>query len=486
MRILFSLIGLFLLGTILWLGFRYGDRLYYRMLLNKATHEFLTQRESDAIRHAVGLLNRHPDYRPALEAAVEWMVAMRNFDGAWELAAPYAMETLPPATRYHLAVCAYVRGEEAQALRLCESLISPGAQSSAVPIPLVSAYPALARGYTAKARTLLEGAGNRYQGNLLYHSLFGWVCYVDGDAVRAGEQLTQALQCGDRNPRARLFLAVCHALRGDLPAMAMLLDALERDGHNGYSKATHEIELWQNRIRNRTYISPDEQMVHRQRLIHLRLADAAIHARNSDLARADETLVGLSRDFPDLLGIATRRALLLEQQKQNDAALHLYRQEADRLFLAAYKLLLLDRTAGETSESLLLRRYLTTGSLVLDARAMNPSSGQAADRGWLLTAAGEFTRSFTVQSTGNYSFDLIARGSSAQGIWPIVAVSIDGKLVAEQYINSPVWDLYEIRYPLLSGLHTLNLKYINDFVILESPERRSFQLDRVIVRPQSN
>ncbi|MCX8037063.1 MAG: hypothetical protein N3D11_08480 [Candidatus Sumerlaeia bacterium] len=486
MRVMFSLIALVLIGTVLWLAIRYGDRLYYRMQLNKATHEFLTRRESDAIRHAVALLNRHPDYRPALEAAVQWMVAMRDFDGAWELAQPYAMETLPAPTRYHLAVCAYVRGDEEQALRLCDSLISSGAQSAEVPMPLVSAYPALSRGYMAKARTLLEGAGNRYQGNLLYHSLFGWVCYADGDVVRAGEQLAQALQCGDRNPRARLFLAVCHALRGDLPAMAMLLDGLERAGHKGYAQATREIELWQNRIRNRTYISPDEQMVHRQRLIHLRLADAAIQARHNDMARADEILVELSRDFPDLLGIATRRALLLEQQKQVEAALQLYRQEADRLFLAAYKLLLLDRAANETSESLLLRRYLTTGSLVLDARAMNPSSGQAGERGWVLNAAGEFTRSFTVHSTGNYSFDLIARGTSAEGIWPIVAVSIDGKLIAEQYINSPVWDLYEIRYPLLTGLHTLQLKYTNDYVILQAPEHRSFQLDRVIVRPQSN
>jgi len=485
MRALFTLIAAILLVVVVWLGARYGDRLYCRMILNKATHEFLTQQEDAAIKRATGLLKHHPDYRPALESAITWLAADGAFLEAWALARDYATtESLSPAARYQLATCAYEKGDERQATGLFESLTTSPAHPAEIPQPLVNAYLAMSRGAYDRARTILESADPQFDADPLYHSLFGRVCYVRGDVARATEELTQAVELKEINPRARLFLAVCQAMRGDQPAMERQLDQLEAERREGYGEARREIQAWLNRLKGGFYVSSAEQSLHRERIINLRLADAAIDARQNRVPQADQALAELAKEYPDFVGAATRRGLLAERKNRKEDALRFYRQEADRLFLAAYKVTTLDPAANLTSESALLTRFPTTR--VFEARAMNATTGDAAERGWCLSTTAELTRTFAIDSTGRYVVDLIARGDQVNGIWPIVIVYLDGRGITQQYINSPVWDVFEIRQPLLAGRHTIRLLYANAAVLTDSTSRRSFYLDRVIIRPESN
>ena len=487
MRALFSLMAALLLAAVVWLGARYADRMYCRMILNKAVHTYLIHREEEAIAQGLAILDRRPDYQPALEALIGWMASLGQFERAWKLAVAHdTTETLTPPARYQLAVCAYEQGGEKEATRLFESLTTATVHSPEVPGPLVNAYLAMARGYSDPARTTLEAARSRFEGTLLYHSLSGQVCYVRGDVARATDELTRAVALGERNPHTRLLLAVSLAMRGDPPAMERWLDELRAEGRDSYGQARREIAAWLNRLGSGSYISPDEQAVHRQQMLNLRLAEAALDVREDHLGHADETLAELARDFPGHLGITTRRGLLSERQGRTDRALEFYRQEADRFFLAAYKITILDSQANLTSESAMLRKFLTTGSLPLEARAMNPSHGAAADRGWELFSTGDFTRNFSVGSTGRYALDLMARGDPADGIWPLVVVSLDGKVIAQLYINSPVWDLYEIHQTLFSGRHAIRLFFANDAAGPGIQGDRNFYLDRVIIRPEAN
>ncbi|MBM3335181.1 tetratricopeptide repeat protein [Candidatus Sumerlaeota bacterium] len=487
MRTLFALIVVSVLIGAVWLSTRYADRVHCRMMLNKATRDFLRDEKAKAIDDAIELLDRHPGYRPALDAAVAWLTSGKQFARALEVASAYVSDSLPAQTRYHVAVCAHEVGDESEATRLFRTMAGSTDLGRDIPSELVRAYLAVSQGNLDSARTTLEATGDRFDGNILYHSLYGRVCYARGDVARAAEQLGRAVELGEANPRTFLCLVNCLAMQGDLPGAQRLLDSLEASGIDAYSQASGEMASWLTRLKGRTYVSPDEYSEHRNQALRLHLANVCIDVHKNQIGKAIEALESLSREFPDAIGIATYQGLLHERLQRRDKALQLYRSEADRLFLAAYKLIMLDPASNATSESAILGRFLKSDATVFEARLMNPTAGRPADRGWVLLGKGEFSRPFVVHSTGRYSISLIARGSPAIGIWPIVNISIDDQPVAQQYINSPVWNLFEMSRVLLSGTHTIRLAFVNDDVAPgPSGGDRSFCLDRVIIKPVSN
>jgi len=486
MRALYSLIAVLLFTAAVWLGIRHANRIYCRLVLNKATHEFLNHKEKVAIGRAIALLERNPTYKPALEAAIVWLVTDRQFDRARSLVHDYATTlTLSPQTRYHLAICAYERGDVNQAVGLCETLTSPTRPGADIPTPLITAYLSMVRGDFNAARTQLESAGSRFDQNLWYHSLFGRICYGQEDFMRATEELGLAVGQGAQNPRTRLQLAICKALQGDIPAMEMLLDKLAAESQDAYAQARSEIELWLARAKARgAHVSPMQQTVQRERVLHLRLALAAILVHQGLPAEASDMLAALRHDFPEHIGLATRRGLFFERAGRQDLASKFYREEADRLLVAAYKTATLDSLTSVEMANAVLKRFLTTGSVVLDAGTMNPSAGHAIGQGWAMPVSGEIWQTFPVPATGRYALDLLARGEAAGGIWPIVEIYFDGKKTGDLYINSPVWDLFEIHLPLSAGMHWLRILYVNNAVESDVKGDRNLYLDKVIVRPE--
>jgi hypothetical protein len=264
----------------------------------------------------------------------------------------------------------------------------------------------------------------------------------------------------------------------------MLLDGLASQGHDAYGQARSEILTWLDRAKaNARFVSSAQQTVQQNRVFNLQLALAAVEIRRGNNAGAFSIYAALDREFPQHIGVATRRGLLFEREGHPDKAMESYRQEASRVFLAAYKTATSGSFSSVTLQNTVLKKYLTTGSLVFDAAAMSPTSGAAGKRGWMLSAAGEFSQTFTATQTGRYAIDLIARGTSAGGIWPVVEIHLDGKMIARQYVNSPVWDLFEAHQPLLAGTHWIRLLYGNNAVAAEKPGDRNLDLDKVIVRP---
>jgi len=488
MRALFSLVALVLFVAIVWLGIRYSDSIYCRLILNKASYEFLNRKEEKAINRVIGLLERRPNYKPALEAAILWLARGRQFDRARALARDYATTlTLSSLARYHLAICAYEKGTPKEVVGLFETLTSLTKQSTEISTPLVHTYLAMARGDYETARSQLERAGSLFENTLLYHSLFGRVCFAQGDVVRATDELGHAVKLGAENPRTRLLLAACMAMEGNLSDMERLLDQLTAEGHDAYTQARSEIQtLLESSKATGPFLSSTEQTIQRARVFNLRLALAAVKSRQNHESEALDILAALSHDFPERIGPATRRGLFYEREGHPDMALKFYRQESNRLFLAAYKTATLGSSPATAPEKAVMKKFLTAGSVVFDASTMNPSAGAPASRGWALTSSGEVWQTFSVSSTGRYAIDLIARGDAAGGIWPIVELLLDSKMAGEQYINSPVYDLFEIHVPLLAGTHWLRVIYVNNTLEPGIQGDRNLYLDKVIIRPDPN
>jgi len=488
MRMLFLLIVLLLVALTAWFGIRHTDDIYNRLRLNKATYDFGLQREREAIDQALAIVERSPSYRPALEAAIGWIAARQEFERAVALAATYGstMSLAPPA-RYALALCSYELGREAQATALLASIDLAARKARDLPAPLIRTYLAIAQGDLEEALRSLESANSHFAGDRFYHSLYGRACYARDDIARATDELERSLALGGRNPRSRLILAVCHALQDDTPAMTYHLDQLAGEGIGAYTLARREIEGWLGRLQAlRTYVSPTQSRLRRERVLNLRRALIAIEISQGNFAQAQEALAALIREYPDQVGLPTRLGLLLESQCRFDEAARQYQTEAPRLLLPALKLAALDAPADAARELALWEQFLSTGSVVLDARVMEPTSGEVAERGWDLYAAGEFAASFVVPTTGRYAFDLLACGDPAGGLWPLVRIEVDDQPAATQYINAPVWDLFEFHRPLLAGRHTIRIVYLNNTVAPGTPGDRNFYLDKVIIRPEPN
>jgi len=84
-----------------------------------------------------------------------------------------------------------------------------------------------------------------------------------------------------------------------------------------------------------------------------------------------------------------------------------------------------------------------------------------------------------VTKTGGYDLELIARGTFAAGEYPLVEVSLDGRVVgvaraeSESYAPRPVG-----RVTLAQGPHTIKLRFTNDFY--QPPEDRNVSIDKVV------
>jgi len=488
MRALFGLILALIVVALVWLGIRHADRLRCRLVLNKATYEFLNQKQETALQRAIALLERNPNYQPALESVILWLAATRQFDRALAMAADYGTTlTLSPLARYHLGICAYERGNRENAVRLFETLTSPTRQSTEISTPLITSYLAMNRGDFQTARTQLESVGAVYSDNLLYRSLLGRVCYAQDDMARATVQLEQAVRWGAQNPRTRLLLAICRALEADFPAMERLLDKLAAEGHDAYGQARSEIETLLERSKpSGPFISPAQQAIRRDRLFHLRLALATVTVRQNRTSEALSILSSATRDFPERTELATRQGLLYERVGRQDLALAAYQQEANRLFLAAYKASILDPRSTTATENAVWNNFATTGSVILDPCLIHRTVGRPADRGWLLSSSGEVWHTFAVPATGRYAIGLIARGDSAGGIWPIVQIHMDGQQIGELYVSSPVYDLFEMHVSLAAGSHWLRVMYVNNAVEPGTEGDRNLYLDKVIVRLDPN
>jgi len=64
--------------------------------------------------------------------------------------------------------------------------------------------------------------------------------------------------------------------------------------------------------------------------------------------------------------------------------------------------------------------------------------------------------------TGRYTMKLTARGTPAEGIYPIIAVALDGQALGQVELKGDGWRAYTLPVDLTAGRHELKLSFTND------------------------
>jgi len=95
-----------------------------------------------------------------------------------------------------------------------------------------------------------------------------------------------------------------------------------------------------------------------------------------------------------------------------------------------------------------------------------------------LNAAGYIETTVDIARAGAYRMEIVAGGTPAKGIYPIVQAILDGRSLGEVELVGGAWRAYSLRAALPAGKHTLRLAYVND--LQSPPEDRNLRLDKVV------
>lgn len=83
-----------------------------------------------------------------------------------------------------------------------------------------------------------------------------------------------------------------------------------------------------------------------------------------------------------------------------------------------------------------------------------------------------------VAKSGRYTLELLAGGSEAEGVYPLVEILLDGKKIGQAQLTQSGWKTYPVEVNLESGTHNLRLAFVNDRNIPGVGDR-NVQFDKV-------
>jgi hypothetical protein len=102
------------------------------------------------------------------------------------------------------------------------------------------------------------------------------------------------------------------------------------------------------------------------------------------------------------------------------------------------------------------------------------------DRGTFVSLAcnGYVKTPIEVAAAGRYTVQVVASGSRAAGVFPIVEVRVDRKPVGQVQLATTAWRPYVLQFELTEGTHELALAFTNDYN--RDGEDRNVRLDQVL------
>jgi hypothetical protein len=125
----------------------------------------------------------------------------------------------------------------------------------------------------------------------------------------------------------------------------------------------------------------------------------------------------------------------------------------------------------------LLGTALNSTALTLDAvKARIRTIGTAVAGGWNLFSNGEVGDYIFFPAATDYQARVHAWGSPCQGIWPEMALLLDGEHVGQITVGDRQAKDYEFRLSVTAGAHTLAVAFLNDAMV--GGEDRNLYLER--------
>jgi hypothetical protein len=126
-------------------------------------------------------------------------------------------------------------------------------------------------------------------------------------------------------------------------------------------------------------------------------------------------------------------------------------------------------------------------SLTIEAEAMtnvNVSAYSVSGGITWLNSNGRIESQVRVTTAGNYTFEVFAGGTTAQGVYPQVAITVNGGNRATWFLTSTNMTRYAFTIYLGIGTYNLGLAFLNDAWV--PPEDRNAAFDRLTLTPDTS
>lgn len=124
---------------------------------------------------------------------------------------------------------------------------------------------------------------------------------------------------------------------------------------------------------------------------------------------------------------------------------------------------------------------LSRGSLVVEAEnASIKTAGGIIGGGWCLWSEGILAENVQIPAAGTYDVVVRAFGSPLGGIWPLMALSVDGVAGEPVTVGSGGYTDYSFQVALAPGVHSIGVAFLND-AYNPGVEDRNLYLDKFTI-----
>jgi hypothetical protein len=120
---------------------------------------------------------------------------------------------------------------------------------------------------------------------------------------------------------------------------------------------------------------------------------------------------------------------------------------------------------------------------VVEAETMNPQPNlryyrREADH-IAMPSSGYVETQIRVVTGGRYRIGVVAKGDPADGVYPIVALELNGREIGRVECKSDDWTIHYITTDLPEGTSNLRLRFTNDLWLQDKGEDRNLWVDRI-------
>ncbi len=120
---------------------------------------------------------------------------------------------------------------------------------------------------------------------------------------------------------------------------------------------------------------------------------------------------------------------------------------------------------------------------VIEAETLKPQANQRLFRREadhiVMPASGYFETQARVATAGHYRVGIMAKGTPADGVYPIVALELDGKEIGKVECKSDDWASHYFTADLPAGTFNLRVRFTNDLYLPDKGEDRNLWVDRI-------
>ena len=108
------------------------------------------------------------------------------------------------------------------------------------------------------------------------------------------------------------------------------------------------------------------------------------------------------------------------------------------------------------------------------------TAGGIINGGWCLWSNGILGEDVYIPAAGTYEVVVRAYGSPLGGIWPLMALSVDGVAGEPVTVGSGVYIDYSFQVALAPGVHSIGVAFLND-AYNPGVEDRNLYLDKFAI-----